>query len=110
MPVGLKLLFDSNEIPNPPKRDADSSVESDLKRYRNEVVVQLDESPIEWWLKMGHIYGTLRDLASLYHSVPGVVTLSFKKALRDQIYDFNKRFMLTGSHIDAILFLHHHNN
>jgi len=85
-------------------------VETDLKRYRNEVVVQLDESPIEWWLKMGHIYGTLRDLSSLYHSVPGVVSLSFKKALRDQIYDFNKRFMLTGSHIDAILFLHHHNN
>ncbi|XP_033157246.1 uncharacterized protein LOC117139184 [Drosophila mauritiana] len=108
--LGLKLLFDSNEIPNPPKRDGDSSVESDLKRYRNEVVVQLDESPIDWWLKMGHIYGTLRDLASLYHSVPGVVTLSFKKTLRDQIYDFNKRFMLTGSHIDAILFLHHHNN
>ncbi|XP_017005665.2 uncharacterized protein Dref [Drosophila takahashii] len=106
----LELLFDIAEIPSPPKRDADSSVETDLKRYRNEVVVQLDESPIEWWLKMGHIYGTLRDLSSLYHSVPGVVSLSFKKALRDQIYDFNKRFMLTGSLIDAILFLHHHNN
>ncbi|XP_017075793.1 uncharacterized protein LOC108110995 [Drosophila eugracilis] len=106
----LELLFDIAEIPSPPKRDADSSVETDLKRYRNEVVVQLDESPIEWWHKMGHIYGTLRDLSTLYHSVPGVVTLSFKKALRDQIYDFNKRFMLSGSQIDAILFLHHHNN
>ncbi|KAH8410259.1 hypothetical protein KR009_010227 [Drosophila setifemur] len=106
----LELLFDIAEIPNPPKRDADSSVETDLKRYRNEVIVQLDESPIEWWLKMGHIYGTLRDLATLYQSVPGVVTLSFKKVLRDQIYDFNKRFMLTGNQIDAILFLHHHSN
>ncbi|XP_016979099.1 uncharacterized protein LOC108044560 [Drosophila rhopaloa] len=106
----LELLFDIADIPNPPKRDADSTVETDLKRYRNEVAVQLDESPIEWWLKMGHIYGTLRDLATLYQSVPGVVTLSFKKALRDQIYDFNKRFMLTGSQIDAILFLQHHNN
>ncbi|XP_017042853.1 uncharacterized protein LOC108089214 [Drosophila ficusphila] len=106
----LELLFDIAEIPNLPKRDADSNVETDLKRYRNEVVVQLDESPIEWWLKMGNIYGTLRDLATLYQSVPGVVTLSFKKALREQMYDFNKRFMLTGSQIDAILFLHHHNN
>ncbi|KAH8328471.1 hypothetical protein KR067_009830 [Drosophila pandora] len=106
----LELLFDIAEIPNPPKRDFDSTVETDLKRYRNEVVVQLDESPIEWWVKMGHIYGTLRDLATLYQSVPGVVTLSFKKMLRDQIYDFNKRFMLTGNQIDAILFLHHHSN
>ncbi|KAI8043215.1 uncharacterized protein LOC128262834 [Drosophila gunungcola] len=106
----LELLFDIADIPTPPKKENDSSVESDLKRYRNEVVVQLDESPIEWWLKMGHVYGTLRDLATLYQSVPGVVTLSFKKALRDQIYDYNKRFMLTGSQIDAILFLHHHNN
>ncbi|KAH8260370.1 hypothetical protein KR026_010389 [Drosophila bipectinata] len=106
----LELLFDIAEIPNPPKRDVDGTVETDLKRYRNEVVVQLDESPIEWWVKMGHIYGTLRDLATLYQSVPGVVTLSFKKMLRDQIYDFNKRFMLTGNQIDAILFLHHHSN
>ncbi|XP_022222605.1 uncharacterized protein LOC111074199 [Drosophila obscura] len=106
----LELLFDVAEIPNRPKRDSDSTVETDLKRYRNEVIVQLDESPIEWWLKMGHIYATLRDLATLYQSVPGVVTLSFKKALREQIYDFNKRSMLTGNQIDAILFLNHHNN
>ncbi|KAH8255599.1 hypothetical protein KR038_007016 [Drosophila bunnanda] len=106
----LELLFDIAEIPSPPKRDSDSTVETDLKRYRNEVIVQLDESPIEWWHKMGHIYGTLRDLATLYQSVPGVVTLSFKKALRDQIYEFNKRYMLTGNQIDAILFLHHHSN
>ncbi|XP_068151391.1 uncharacterized protein Dref [Drosophila tropicalis] len=106
----LELLFDIAEIPSAPKRDADSTVETDLKRYRNEVIVQLDESPIEWWSKMGHIYGTLRDLAALYHGVPGVVTLNFKKTLRDQIYDYNKRFMLTGSQIDAILFLNHHNN
>ncbi|EDW57828.1 E3 SUMO-protein ligase ZBED1 [Drosophila virilis] len=103
----LELLFDVAEIPNPPKRDADSTVETDLKRYRNEVIVQLDESPIEWWNKMGHIYGTLRDLATLYQGVPGVVNLNFKKVLREQIYDYNKRFMLTGSQnqIDAILFL-----
>ncbi|XP_034668894.1 uncharacterized protein LOC117901991 [Drosophila subobscura] len=106
----LELLFDVAEIPNRPKRDADSNVETDLKRYRNEVVVQLDESPIEWWVKMGHIYPTLCDLATLYQSVPGVVTLSFKKALREQIYDFNKRSMLTGNQIDAILFLNHHRN
>ncbi|KAL7741901.1 hypothetical protein ACLKA6_012115 [Drosophila palustris] len=103
----LELLFDVAEIPSPPKRDADSTVETDLKRYRNEVIVQLDESPIEWWNKMGHIYGTLRDLATLYQGVPGVVNLNFKKVLREQIYDYNKRFMLTGSQtqIDAILFL-----
>ncbi|XP_060645670.1 uncharacterized protein LOC132784222 [Drosophila nasuta] len=103
----LELLFDVTEIPSPPKRDADSTVETDLKRYRNEVIVQLDESPIEWWNKMGHIYGTLRDLATLYQGVPGVVNLNFKKVLREQIYDYNKRFMLTGSQnqVDAILFL-----
>ncbi|KAH8395155.1 hypothetical protein KR222_001978 [Zaprionus bogoriensis] len=103
----LELLFDVAEIPSPPKRDADSTVETDLKRYRNEVIVQLDESPIEWWNKMGNIYGTLRDLATLYQGVPGVVNLNFKKVLREQIYDYNKRFMLTGSQnqIDAILFL-----
>ncbi|EDW12248.1 uncharacterized protein LOC6576821 [Drosophila mojavensis] len=103
----LELLFDITEIPSAPKRDADSTVETDLKRYRNEVIVQLDESPIEWWNKMGHIYGTLRDLATLYQGVPGVVNLNFKKVLREQIYDYNKRFMLTGSQnqIDAILFL-----
>ncbi|XP_017854621.2 uncharacterized protein LOC108599088 [Drosophila busckii] len=108
----LELLFDIAEIPNPPKRDADSNVETDLKRYRNEVIVQLDESPIEWWQKMGHIYGTLRDLATLYQGVPGVVNLNFKKVLREQIYDYNKRFMLTGSpnQIDAILFLHRNNS
>ncbi|EDW03123.1 uncharacterized protein LOC6562822 [Drosophila grimshawi] len=104
----LELLFDVAEIPSPPKRDADSTVETDLKRYRNEVIVQLDESPIEWWNKMGHIYGTLRDLSTLYQGVPGVVNLNFKKTLREQIYDYNKRFMLTGtqSQIDAVLFLH----
>lgn len=103
----LELLFDVAEIPSPLKRDSDSTVETDLKRYRNEVIVQLDESPIEWWNKMGHIYGTLRDLATLYQGVPGVVNLNFKKILREQIYDYNKRFMLTGSQtqIDAILFL-----
>ncbi|XP_030376679.1 uncharacterized protein LOC115625682 [Scaptodrosophila lebanonensis] len=106
----LELLFDVAEINTPRRRDSESTVESDLKRYRNEVHVQLDESPIEWWSKMGHIYGTLRDLATLYQGVPGVVTLEFKKLLREQIYDFNKRFLLTGSQIDAILFLHHHNN
>ncbi|KAH8287963.1 hypothetical protein KR018_010228 [Drosophila ironensis] len=106
----LELLFDVTEIPTPPKRDNDSTVESDLKRYRNDVVVPLDESPIEWWNKMGSMYGTLRVLASLYHSVPGVVALSFKKNLREQMHDFNKRLMLTGNQIDAILFLHHHNN
>lgn len=108
----LELLFDVAEIPSPPKRDADSTVETDLKRYRNEVIVQLDESPIEWWNKMGHIYGTLRDLATLYQGVPGVVNLNFKKVLREQIYDYNKRFMLTGSQnqIDAILFLNRNNS
>ena len=104
----LQLFFDLQEPAAPtPRPRQETSVESDLKRYRSEVTVSLDVSPFAWWTKMGSMYRTLLRLAPLYHCVPCSVNMSFKKPMREQIAEYQRRHMLTGNLIDAILFLHH---
>lgn len=84
-----------------------SSVETDLTRYRSDVYCSLDESPFEWWNKMSHLYGSLKHLAVQYQCVPCVVNMNYKKNIKQQIVEHQKRYMLTGNLIDAILFLHY---
>ncbi|XP_067621983.1 E3 SUMO-protein ligase ZBED1 [Eurosta solidaginis] len=106
----LELFFDLQDDPAPttiPQEDC--NVENDLKRYRTEVYANLDESPFLWWNKLGHMYACLKRLAPIYQCIPCVVNMNFKKPVKQQIYEQHKRYMLTGSLIDAILFLHNNN-
>ncbi|XP_037894421.1 uncharacterized protein LOC119640437 isoform X2 [Glossina fuscipes] len=102
----LELFFDLTETPPEQLANEQSNVEADLKRYRTEVYVNLDESPFVWWQKTGNTYGALKHLAAIYQCVPCTVNMNFKKSLDEQIRAHQKRFMLVGSLIDAILFLH----
>uniref|UniRef100_A0A1B0G0H2 BED-type domain-containing protein n=1 Tax=Glossina morsitans morsitans TaxID=37546 RepID=A0A1B0G0H2_GLOMM len=102
----LELFFDLTETPPEQLANEQSNVEADLKRYRTEVYVSLDESPFVWWQKTGNTYGTLKHLAATYQCVPCTVNMNFKKSLDEQIRAHQKRFMLVGSLIDAIFFLH----
>ncbi|XP_039951667.1 uncharacterized protein LOC120768945 [Bactrocera tryoni] len=107
----LEIFFDIQDEPAPisvPQEDC--NIENDLKRYRTEVYVNLDESPFSWWNKLGHVYGSLKRLAPIYQCMPCVVNMNFKKPVKQQIYEQHKRFMLTGTLIDAILFLHNNND
>uniref|UniRef100_A0A1A9WHJ5 BED-type domain-containing protein n=1 Tax=Glossina brevipalpis TaxID=37001 RepID=A0A1A9WHJ5_9MUSC len=103
----LELFFDLTETPPEQPTSEQSSVETDLKRYRTEVYVSLDESPFLWWQKTGNTYGTLKHLAAVYQCVPCTVNMNFRKSLDEQIRAYQKRFMLVGKLIDAILFLHY---
>ncbi|XP_075151449.1 DNA replication-related element factor [Haematobia irritans] len=104
----LELFFDLNESPvEQPTTHEPSNVETDLKRYRSDVYVTLDESPFLWWNRMSHMYSTLKHLAVQYQCLPCVVNMNYKKSIKQQIEEHQKRFMLTGNLIDAILFLHY---
>ncbi|XP_037959546.1 uncharacterized protein LOC119688939 [Teleopsis dalmanni] len=106
----LELFFDISD--NVPKFDSEQNIdciERELKRYRNEVYVSLDGSPYQWWNQFGKAYGNLQKIAKIYQCVPCIINMNFKKPIYQQIADHNKRFMLTSSCLDAILFLHHHN-
>lgn len=87
-----------------------NNIETDLKRYRTEVLVSLDESPFLWWQKMGNMYGSLKRLAPHFQCVPCSVKPNFRKTFCEQICDQQKRFALKGSLIDIILFLHHNHS
>ena len=56
---------------------------------------------------MGHMYGSLKYLAQQYQCVPCVVNMTYRKNIKEQISESQKRYMLTGNLIDAILFLHY---
>lgn len=84
-----------------------NSVENDLKRYRTDVYCSLDESPFLWWNRMGHMYVSLKHLAYQYQCVPCVVNMNYRKSIKQQILENQKRYLLTGNLIDAILFLHY---
>lgn len=104
----LELFFDLTEGPiEQPAAQEPSNVETDLKRYRSDVYVSLDESPFVWWSKMSHLYSSLKHLAVQYQCLPCVVNMNYKKPIKQQISEHQKRFMLTGNLIDAILFLHY---
>lgn len=104
----LELFFDLTESPvEQPVMMVPNSVESDLKRYHTDVYCSLDESPFVWWDRMGHMYGSLKHLALQYQCVPCVVNMNYRKNLKQQILEGQKRYMLTGNLIDAILFLHY---
>ncbi|XP_023303257.2 uncharacterized protein LOC111685237 [Lucilia cuprina] len=104
----LELFFDLTETPvEQPVITLPNSVETDLKRYRTDVYCSLDESPFLWWNRMGHMYGSLKHLAHQYQCVPCVVNMNYRKNIKEQILDSQKRYMLTGNLIDAILFLHY---
>lgn len=87
-----------------------NAIENDLKRYRTEVHVSLDESPFVWWQKAGSMYGSLKRLASHCQCAPCTVKPNFRKPLQEQINDQQKRFALKGSLIDPVLFLHFNQN
>ncbi|XP_053959025.1 uncharacterized protein LOC128863740 [Anastrepha ludens] len=107
----LEIFFDIQDEPVPSSATQEEcNLESDLKRYRTEVYVNLDESPFSWWNKFGHMYGSLKRLAPIYQCMPCVVNMNFKKHVKQQIYEQHKRYMLTGNLIDAILFLHNNND
>lgn len=104
----LELFFDLTESPEEqPVTTVPNSVENDLKRYRTDVYCSLDESPFLWWNRMGHMYGSLKHLAYQYQCVPCVVNMNYRKSIKQQILENQKRFLLTGNLIDAILFLHY---
>lgn len=106
--LDLELFFDLTEShAEQPTVTEPNTIESDLKRYHSDVYCSLDESPFIWWNRMGHMYGSLKYLAQQYQCVPCVVNMTYRKNIKEQISESQKRYMLTGNLIDAILFLHY---
>lgn len=103
----LELFFDLAENSAEQSTGEQNNIEADLRRYRTEVFVSLDESPFVWWARVGNIYGSLKPLAAIYQCVPCTVNMDSRKSLKQQILTHHKRFLLTGHLVDAILFLHY---